>query len=155
MLAALPVPLTPEAAADLWVKIEQATEVLDKMREHIKEMAGRAPIPLPGGKVLAEVSKSSSKIDPAKLRGIVSPEFAAAVIEVKESATKTRIEAQLKAQLKPGEKLAPVKRHFFAEIEKAGALVESNWRAIEEVAADSPRITSGQTAPALPGEGAP
>ena len=103
MLAALPVPLTVEAAADLWGKIEQATEVLDKMRAHIKEMAARAPIPLPGGKVLAEVTKSRSVVDALKLKSLASPAFYEAVVERVEKVTKTRIEAQLKAQLKPGE----------------------------------------------------
>lgn len=143
LLAALPVPLTPEAAGELWGKIEQATTVLDAMRGHIREMAQRAPIPLGGGKVLAEVTKTSSKIDPARLRAIVSPEFFESVCERKEVATKTRIEAALKAGLKPGEKLAPVKRAFFNEAEKVGALVESSWRTVEEVAADSPRLVGG------------
>lgn len=58
--------LSPEQLGEAWEKVTLAGEIVDKVREGIKELARAAPIPLPSGKMLTEGRSSSSTFDRAR-----------------------------------------------------------------------------------------
>lgn len=141
-LAGIPLPLSATDAANLWPKLQLIEDVVAKLKTSIREIAAREPLTLPNGKVLAEVEKSRSVIDPVVLKTLVDPTFYAEVAEVETTVTKTRVAAALKKRLEPGQKFAPTERDFLAEVEKAGGLKESVWRTVEEVSANSKKLVA-------------
>lgn len=141
-LAGIPLPLSATDAAALWPKLQMVEDLVAKLKTSIRELAAREPLTLPNGKVLAEVEKSRSVIDPKVLKGLVDTAFYDEVAEVETTVTKTRVAAALKKRLEPGQKFAPTERDFLAEVEKAGGLKESVWRTVEEVSANSKRLAA-------------
>lgn len=141
-LSGIPLPLSATDAAALWPKLKMIEDVVAKLQTSIRELAAREPLTLPNGKVLAEVDKSRSVIDPVVLKGMVDPTFYAEVAEVETTVTKTRVAAALKKRLEPGQKFAPTERSFLAEVAKAGGLKETTWRVVEEVSPDSKRLAA-------------
>lgn len=164
--------LRPEEAGELYSRLMAARDAVDTMLGDLKALAKQVPLPLPSGKVLAQVEKSEASPDPERVVGVLTRlygEDAArhALIQPPPKTSWSHLKAWGEAYLLTerqrawDENRAPKKGRrpsagtvaveLRKTLESAGAVKRSTYLVVTEVSPESSKLT-GALAPELPEE---
>lgn len=166
--------MSPEEAGELYSRLLAGKDALDTMIADLKFLAARVPggLPLPSGKVLAEVEKRETSPDPERVVGVLARVYGEdaarhALLQPPPKATWAHLKAWGESFVLPEKQRAfdenratkrgrrpsagTVSTDLRKMLESAGAVKVSTYRAVVEVSPESPKLT-GALAPELEAE---
>jgi hypothetical protein len=139
--------ITKENAAEVWVKLQGARAVLDRIEEAVKTLAALQPIPLGDGRVLAPVEKTRESISDADKALAVLRDFDVQVAEdaIERSTSKSAIRRALtRARERKNLKVTAVERELLAQMREAGACRTTRWTHVEPVEPAKEEVANGE-----------
>ena len=133
LLATQALPLDEEAVAQLWPRVERATELLEKLRQQLSDYAAHHPVKLANGKVLAAQEHERESINAEAAEGVLDVGVFGEAVEVKRSITKAALKKALQSRLQPGQKISLVEKATLERLRAAGAVNVTRWTSVEEI----------------------
>ena len=144
LLARLPEPLTEEAAAELWLQLCSAEQIIARLKGNVRDLARIwGSLKLANGNVLAETETTRESIDVDFARAPLVARFGEEAVDqaivIEKKLTKERLDVLFREHSNYGG-MAKLKRDVMAEVHEAGGVRTTVIRSVREVAPTSKRL---------------